>query len=1305
MTIPTNPPINPSQAGGSPTVPSTKRTSKNISPPYTVKRRVAVLQLNAENINAKKVEIEKLIHATNSDVVLIQESHLTKNAKTPSFPGYNVLRKDRETARGSGQIRGGGLITLIKEGIQYSEDTTTKILADNDNTTEYQWVNIHASQKKQVSFINIYVPPISGKDGDTRQQNFDPSKLPHGEEIFICGDVNAHSSDWDKMNETDKLGKLWENWMEDEDMTAGNNGEPTFFNRRTGKLSGAPDVSIHHINWTNMLNWQVGLPIGSDHLPLRFCVPIAVKTPATRKTFWNFKKADWKLFGDVINGKIENWNCESCNAHELQKGLTEIIIQAAKQSIPLGSKKKFKPWWSKKCEEAIAVRENLRKDADKDEHHRKNFIKACQNCSTTINEAKREELNKFMSQLSLRTNPTEVWRTIHSLDGKKAKINQSTAIKTDNRVISDPKKKANAFSVEYQKVSSLKFTKEDRRISRESRRIPSCECSNRTPDSINICSPFTMNELRQALTELKTKSSPGADQIHNLMLKAIPESGQLMLLRLYNKCWKDNAYPKAWKLSIICPIPKPNKNPESPGSYRPIALTSCMGKLYERLVKTRIMWWLEKHLKLNPFQAGFRRLRSTADQCMRITDLVAKGFHSKKPPKRSILTLIDFSRAFDKVWHQKLYIKMQKMGIPACFVKWTKAFLSDRKAKVSFDNAYSKERCHKQGLPQGSVMSPTLFLLFINDITSDLPNNVHTSLYADDLAFLVSEPKIADAEETTNEALRKLESWSAENKMIIATEKCEVSLFTTHSKEAKMKLNVFLLGKMLNTNSTPKFLGITFDRLLNFGQHCNNIRQKLRQRVRSLCAISGKDWGANRNDLRTIHLAYIQSVANYCLAAWGPSASRSHTDKVQIELNRGARAITGCTRSTPINALLCESKLVPLRLQIQNHTGIAYEKAKRLPADNPIKSLVEEKFNYRPGLSTQPTWSKEGEHIVNTTNVKNLKRENLAVQNSFPPWSAITNISFRANLNQPIKRSDPDLIKKERTLKTLSEIPAADIEIWSDGSAQEANLNGGGGIVVRNNTCEPASDHKMSIATGAVTSSFKSELMALQAGLQYVCQNADWRKIKEIRCCTDSRSVVVCLQSGPTFQTTESGIQIWNTIGEILQHEGTHITLQWVPSHCGIQLNEVADGLAREGSKMVQLDVPVDLSTAKAAIQKRTRDLWSREVAEDDKCVLSSRAKWESEKHLKRREQIILAQLRAGGKCPILGAYLHDIGAADNDRCKFCNLERDDLTHMLISCPAHARKRDQILGLQVEESALWAKPVEVVRFLEAVKRI
>ena len=346
------------------------------------------------------------------------------------------------------------------------------------------------------------------------------------------------------------------------------------------------------------------------------------------------------------------------------------------------------------------------------------------------------------------------------------------------------------------------------------------------------------------------------------------------------------------------------------------------------------------------------------------------------------------------------------------------------------------------------------------------------------------------------------------------------------------------------------------------------------------------------------------------------------------------------------------------------------------------------------------------EKIADKTVLKNLPYENLhAVQEVFPPWSSEPNITFKANLNNPVKRSDPDEEKRNKTAQTLLELPAADIEVWSDGSAIDANTNGGGGVLVRYNAQDPVVDTPLSIPTGKVTSSFKSELLALHAGLVHVLENADWSTTKEIRCCTDSRSVVICLQTGPTFQQTDSGKKNWETIANILSNNGTHITLQWVPSHCVVTLNETADQLAKAGTQLQQMDVPIDYSTAKATIYKDMRAKWSRQLHADRHCSLSLKANWQKEQQLKRRHQIVLAQLRAGGKCPILKSYLHDIGAANNDICDRCNLDRDDLEHALLSCPAHERQRIQILGPQPTLETLHSNPTGVVAFLEAARRI
>lgn len=159
------------------------------------------------------------------------------------------------------------------------------------------------------------------------------------------------------------------------------------------------------------------------------------------------------------------------------------------------------------------------------------------------------------------------------------------------------------------------------------------------------------------------------------------------------------------------------------------------------------------------------------------------------------------------------------------------------------------------------------------------------------------------------------------------------------------------------------------------------------------------------------------------------------------------------------------------------------------------------------------------------------------------------NITFRHNLGCPVKRTYPDEETRKRTSDTL---PAADIEIWSDGCATVAIIDGGGGLLIRD------------IHFWYRGASYKLELLALHAALKHVESATGWTHTttREIRCCSDSRPVVVRLQTGPSFQTTDSGIEIWNT-ESTLTHGNTHVTLQWVPSHCGVELSELVDELAK----------------------------------------------------------------------------------------------------------------------------------------------
>ena len=185
-----------------------------------------------------------------------------------------------------------------------------------------------------------------------------------------------------------------------------------------------------------------------------------------------------------------------------------------------------------------------------------------------------------------------------------------------------------------------------------------------------FCSPFSSLELSTAISQLSTSTSSGPDQIVYPLLSHLPQSALHFLLYIFNLSWSTHTFPSAWKQSTIIPILKPGKPSDSPSSYRPISLTSCTSKLFERMVLGRLTYFFEQQNILSPVQAGFRPGRSTVDQILLLSQSIADSFHQSKPGARTVLATVDFAKAFDSVWHSALLSKLLSLDLPLSFVEW-----------------------------------------------------------------------------------------------------------------------------------------------------------------------------------------------------------------------------------------------------------------------------------------------------------------------------------------------------------------------------------------------------------------------------------------------------------------------------------------------------------------------------------------------------------------------------------------------------------------------------------------------------------
>ena len=261
-----------------------------------------------------------------------------------------------------------------------------------------------------------------------------------------------------------------------------------------------------------------------------------------------------------------------------------------------------------------------------------------------------------------------------------------------------------------------------------------------------------------ALHSLKPKSASGPDNLNNKVLKNLGKYGKHFLLSLFNKSFLENDIPKGWKIAKMKMLPKKTHDSHNINSYRPISLTNAIIKLLERLIKARLVYFLEKNKLLSKFQSGFREQRCPMDNIFYFTQKCLLAFQKKEKMGGIVF---DIEKAFDKIWHEGLLKKMHDMKIPNKIAKWIKNFLTDRAFYVSNDGKDSQLFDIKTGVPQGSILSPILFSIFINDIPLELENyeKLGGALYADDLFSFYSDTNLNRIQIVLQKYLNKLEQW------------------------------------------------------------------------------------------------------------------------------------------------------------------------------------------------------------------------------------------------------------------------------------------------------------------------------------------------------------------------------------------------------------------------------------------------------------------------------------------------------------------------------------------------------------------
>ena len=371
----------------------------------------------------------------------------------------------------------------------------------------------------------------------------------------------------------------------------------------------------------------------------------------------------------------------------------------------------------------------------------------------------------------------------------------------------------------------------------------------------------------------------------------------------------------------------------------------------ERMVATRLVYHLESQKILAKCQAGFRKNRSTEEQIARIAQDAFDGLEQKKP-QQSVLVLLDFSRAYDRVWKSALYKKMADCQVHGDLIRWTKSFLDDRRGRVKWSETLSKERIFREGLPQGSVLAPTLWLIYCNDLQSHISaaeKRVTISQFADDTALMATHNIIDQCGEWLQPALKATEEWCTAWKVKMSPEKCNYTIITLDPAEnnGKKQVTLMLKAKVIEYTKNPTFLGVKLDPQLTFVEHAKDVARKKNTRRRALQAIANKNTGTSQDNLRTAYVTTTRAVAEYAASTWLNMAQPSTRDFMESQQNKCARVVTGCLHSTAQETLLACADLPPLRVVAKQKASCLRERLLRLDADTPARQTAERQVEPR----------------------------------------------------------------------------------------------------------------------------------------------------------------------------------------------------------------------------------------------------------------------------------------------------------------------------------------------------------------------
>nr|KAG5701253.1 hypothetical protein BaRGS_020615 [Batillaria attramentaria] len=282
------------------------------------------------------------------------------------------------------------------------------------------------------------------------------------------------------------------------------------------------------------------------------------------------------------------------------------------------------------------------------------------------------------------------------------------------------------------------------------------------------------------------------------------------------------------------------------------------------MINKRLMWHLESNNLITKEQTAFRKNRNTEDQLVYLAQSIENAFQEKK---KVVATFIDLSKAFDKVWKDGLLLKLLTAGIAGRMFNWIKSFLCHRTARVKLDSSLSHTVKIREGVPQGGVISPTLFVVFINDITSSLSRHISRALHADDFAMWNASESTSSATVRMQEALNTTSKWATDWCVTINSQKTVATCFSLSNTKETLRLTIN--NQQIPQEDTPTYLGTKLDKKLTWNLHIREMEKRATKRLSLMKKLAGTKWGANSSILKRVYIGNMKVAVQWIPAHCG----------------------------------------------------------------------------------------------------------------------------------------------------------------------------------------------------------------------------------------------------------------------------------------------------------------------------------------------------------------------------------------------------------------------------------------------------